>query len=63
MQRKENRTPTKIELDAYNKILELTDYSMGVCKPKTYTDKKEMFIAIIITFRQDMEKLENISWR
>ncbi len=39
MQRKESRTPTKIELDAYNKVLELTDYSLSVCKPKTYKDK------------------------
>ncbi len=39
MQRKESRTPTKIELDAYNKMLELTDYSLSVCKPKTYKDK------------------------
>lgn len=39
MQLKENRTPTKIELDAYNKILKLTNYSMEVCKPKVKTDK------------------------
>lgn len=34
MQLKEKRTPTNIELDVYNKLLELTDYSMSVCKPK-----------------------------
>lgn len=31
------RTPTYIELDAYNKSLKLLTYSMEVCKPKTKT--------------------------
>lgn len=39
MQLKEKRTPTNIELDVYNKLLELTDYSMSVCKPKQKKDK------------------------
>ena len=34
-----NRTPTEIDLDAYNKILELSTYSMEVCKPKTKKNK------------------------
>lgn len=38
MQLREKRTPTKVELDAYNKLLELTDYSMSVCKPKQKKD-------------------------
>lgn len=39
MQLKGQRTPTKVELETYNKILDLTNYSMGVCKPKVKTDK------------------------
>lgn len=31
------RTPTYIELDVYNKSLKLLTYSMEVCKPKTKT--------------------------
>ena len=40
MQLKEKRTPTNVELDAYNKLLKLTDYSMSVCKPKQKRDEK-----------------------
>ena len=33
-QRVDERDPTRIDLDCYNKILELTDHVMSVCKPK-----------------------------
>ena len=39
MQLKDKRTPTNVELDTYNKLLELTNYSMSVCKPKQKKDK------------------------
>lgn len=32
-------TPLKIELDVYDVCLKLTEYSMGVCKPKVTKDK------------------------
>lgn len=46
-QLEDKRTPTKVDLDAYNKILILSTYSMGVCKPKQRKDKKE--ISMIVT--------------
>lgn len=33
-QRVDQRDPTRIELDCYNKILKLNDHVMSVCKPK-----------------------------
>ena len=42
-QLEDKRTPTKVDLDAYNKILILSTYSMGVCKPKQRKDKKGNF--------------------
>lgn len=33
-QRVDERDPTKVELDCYNKILKLNDHVMSVCKPK-----------------------------
>lgn len=39
MQRKDQRTPTRVDLDAYNAILKLTVYTMEACKPKSKEDK------------------------
>ena len=33
-QRTDQRAPTRVELDAYNKALKLSDHVMSVCKPK-----------------------------
>lgn len=33
-QRVDERDPTRVELDCYNKILKLNDHVMSVCKPK-----------------------------
>lgn len=42
-QRENQRAPTRLELDAYNKILALAKYSMEVCKPKQKKDKQGNF--------------------
>lgn len=34
------RTPTRVDLESYNKILELATYSMSVCKPKQKKDSR-----------------------
>ena len=33
-QRTDERDPTRVELDCYNKVLKLCDHCMSVCKPK-----------------------------
>ena len=33
-QRVDERDPTRVELDAYNKLLKLNDHILSVCKPK-----------------------------
>ena len=33
-QRVDERDPTRVELDAYNKVLKLNDFILSVCKPK-----------------------------
>ena len=33
-QRTDEREPTRVELDCYNKLLKLSDHTLSVCKPK-----------------------------